>query len=231
LLWFCYHHNSCVAAASAFPPEPPPRIPHAPPQLMHFASKHSPEQWAEAKRLRAGGASYATIAQQVGIGTSAIVRRSRKEAWPSSAPTRPAPSGPRRDKGGRASPGTASIRSRLALRLYAVIECKIRMMELRMIKELQAHERADSDGLPPPPIKDERESFAALIDSINQVTEMASEPAPATDGRRRAAAGPINPELVALSNDVDPDGLALASEKDQFRRELAEHLGKIFPKP
>ena len=202
---------------------------------MQLSSKLSPEQWAEAKRLRTGGVSYERIAAQVGIGASAISRRSRKECWPSSAPTRPALTAPRRARAGRASPTTALIRSRLALRLYAVIECKIRMMELRMIKELQAHEdahgRSDSDGLPPPPIKDERESFAALIDSINQVTEMASEPAPATDGRRRAAAGAVNPELTALSADIDPDGLAVASEKDNFRRELAEHLGKMFPKP
>jgi hypothetical protein len=136
-----------------------------------------------------------------------------------------------RAKAGVASPATAGIRSRLALRLYRIIECKIRMMELRMIKELRAHECADSDGLPPPPIKDERESFAALIASINQVTEMASEPAPAAAGRRGASTGPINPELTALSADIDPAGLAIASEKDQFRSELAEHLGKMFPKP
>lgn len=201
---------------------------------MQFISKLSPEQWAEARRLRADGASYPELAERFGIGAATIGRHARQEGWLS--PTRAAPATPRRATpgratSGRASPATALIRSRLALRLYAVIECKIRMMELRMIKELQAHERADSDGPPPPPIKDERESFAALIDSINQVTEMASEPAPATDGRRRAAAGAINPELTALSADIDPDGLAVASEKDNFRRELAEHLGKMFPKP
>jgi transposase-like protein len=196
---------------------------------MH--SPYSPEQWAEAKRLRAGGTSYDRIARQVGITASAVSKRSRKEGWPSSAPTRPAPAASRWAKGGRASPATALIRSRLALRLYTVIECKIRMMELRMIKELQAHERADGDSLPPPPITDERESFAALIASINQVTEMASEPATATEGRRRAAVGAINPELTALSADIDPDGLAVASAKDNYRRELAEHLAKMFPKP
>jgi hypothetical protein len=199
---------------------------------MTFESKLSPEQWAEAKRLRARGASFESIAQHVGIVASALSRRSRKEGWPSSAPKRPTPTGARRARGGRpSSPATAVIRSRLALRLYAVIECKIRIMELRMIKDLQAYEKAGSDGLPPPPIADERESFAALIDSINRVTEMASEPAPAADGRRKSVAGAINPELTALSDDIDPDGLAIASEKDQYRREVAEHLGRMFPKP
>ena len=101
---------------------------------MQLSAKPSPEQWAEAKRLRTGGASFERIGVQVGIAASVISRRARKEGWPSSAPTRPAPTAPRRARGGRASPATALIRSRLALRLYAVIECKIRMMELRMIK-------------------------------------------------------------------------------------------------
>ena len=73
--------------------------------------------------------------------------------------------------------------------------------------------------------KDQRDGFAALIESINQVTEMASEPA-AADGRRRSA----NPELTRLSSDIDPDALAAASEKDAFRREIAERLEKLFPK-
>jgi hypothetical protein len=100
-----------------------------------------------------------------------------------------------------------------------------------MIKHLQVQESDPDGAAPPAPAKDERESFAALIDSINQVTEMASEPAPAADGRRRTASRAVNPELTALSDDIDPDGLAIASEKDDFRRELAEHLGKMFPKP
>jgi hypothetical protein len=198
---------------------------------MQFVSKLSPGQWVEVRRLRAGGTGDAELAQRYGISTSSIRKRACKEGWGS--PARPAAAVPSRAALGRASPATASIRSRLALRLYSVIECKIRMMELRMIKELQAHERARADAdAPPPPINDERESFAALIDSINQVTEMAAEPAPATDGRRSAArGGAINPELTALSADIDPDGLAIASEKDNYRREIAERLGRMFPKP
>jgi hypothetical protein len=98
---------------------------------------------------------------------------------------------------------------------------------------LQAQESDPDAGVPPAPAKDERENFAALIDSINKVTEMASEPAPAAHGRRRTAtaAGAGNPELSALSDDIEPDGLAIASEKDQYRRELAEHLARMFPKP
>jgi hypothetical protein len=195
---------------------------------MAFTSKLSPEQWAEARRMRAGGASYEAIGRHFGAAGSTIGACARREGWPSSA--RAVPRTPARATPG-ASPGTAGIRGRLAERLYRVIEFRIRMMELRMIKQLQIHEADPEAVAPPPPTKDERDSFAALIDSINQVTEMASEPAPAADGRRRTASRAASPELTALSDDIDPDGLAAASEKDGFRRELAEHLGKMFPKP
>jgi hypothetical protein len=197
---------------------------------MPFVSKLSPEQWAEARRMRAGGASWAAIGGHFGIHPTTVRDRARREAWslPGSASATP-----RRANAAPATPATAGIRSRLALRLYKVVEFKIRMMELRMYKQLQAQLEAhgrDADGsVPPPPSKDERESFAALIDSINQVTEMASEPALAADGRRRTATGAINPELIALSSDIDPDGLAAASEKDALRRDIAERLAKIFP--
>ena len=193
---------------------------------MAFVSKLSPEQWAEARCLRSGGTTYEAIGARFGVKADAIARRARRESWTQPA-RRAIGAAPRATAG---SPGTAGIRSRLALRLYKVIEVRIRMMELRMNKQLQAHER-DPDGPVPAPTKDERESFAALIESINQVTEMASEPAPATGGRRRTATGPVNPELTALSDDIDLDGLAAASAKDNYRRELAEHLGKMFPKP
>ncbi|MBX9592511.1 MAG: hypothetical protein K2X43_24755, partial [Hyphomonadaceae bacterium] len=124
------------------------------------------------------------------------------------------------------SPATADIRRRLAQRLYSVIEFKIRMMELNMQKQLDALQ-TNPDGVEPSTLsRDERDAFAALIDNINQVTEMASEPASAADGRRKSA----NPELTALSADIDPDGLAIASEKDEFRREIAERLEKLFPR-
>jgi hypothetical protein len=193
-----------------------------------FTSKLSPEQWAEARRMCADGTSRAEIGRHFGVTAGTIATHARKEGWPSPA-GRAATS--RRPKATPVSPGTAGIRSRLAQRLYRVIECRIIMMEMRMQKQLEAHGRDPDGPVPPAHTKDERDSFAALIDSINQVTEMASEPAPAADGRRTTASRTTNPELTALSGDIDPDGLAVASEKDQFRRELAEHLGRMFPKP
>jgi hypothetical protein len=196
---------------------------------MPYSSKLSPEQWAEARRMRAGGASFADIGSQFGLLGPSIGRRARREGWPS--PAGEAPRRPSRTRTGIGSPATAGVRARLAQRLYRVIEFRIRMMEMRMEKQLQACEQDPGGPMPPAHAKDERDSFAALIHSINQVTEMASEPAPAADGRRRTASRAVNPELTALSDDIDPDGLAVASEKDDFRRELAEHLGRMFPKP
>jgi hypothetical protein len=197
--------------------------------FIPMPSKLAPEQWAEARRLRAGGTPFADIAGRFAMSEVTIRRRAHREGWaePAGAPARP------RRRTATVSAAVAGIRSRLALRLYNVIECKIRMMELRMQRELQDQECNPDGAVPPVPTKDERESFAALIQSINQVTEMASDPAPAADGRRRTANSKpgVNPELTALSDDIDPDGLAAASEKDQYRRELAEHLGRMFPKP
>jgi hypothetical protein len=194
---------------------------------MLFVSKLSPEQWAEARRLRAEGATFRDIAQRFDIGASTVANRARREGWPLPA-AMPASIGAAHPAGAvrRPSPATADIRRRLALRLYSVIEFRIRMMELSMQKQLDALEQNPHGAAPPAVTRDERDSFAALIESINQVTEMASEPATAADGRRKS----VNPELTALSSEIDAHGLAVASEKDQFRRDIAERLGKLFPK-
>jgi hypothetical protein len=188
-----------------------------------FVSKLRPEQWAEARRLRAGGESYAAIAQRFGIGRETVARRARKGGWaePADSPA----SAASRERARRASPATADIRAGLALRLFSVIAVEIRMMELSMQKQLQAYEKNDAGGEPPVTTKDQRDAFAALIERINQVTEMASDPPATADGRRKHA----NAELTALSDDIDADGLAIASAKDAFRREIAERLEKLFP--
>ena len=188
---------------------------------MKFVSKLSPDAWAEARRLRADGESYAAIARRFGLRRHTVSQRARKEAWPSPA------AGPTVDhkvKARRPSPATADIRAGLGLRLFSVTAVSIRMMELKMQRELQAYEKGDA-GTKPVTMKDQRDEIAALIETINQITEMASEPDATADGRRKSA----NPELTRLSIDIDPDGLAIASEKDDLRAELAERLGKLFP--
>ena len=189
---------------------------------MSFVSKLSPEQWAEARRLRAAGQSLAAIARRFGLKRNTVSQRARLEGW--SSPTDGPPSGSK-TKARRPSPVTAEIRAELGRRLFGVIAVRTRMMELSMQKKLQARENNEAGADHPLTTKDEREAFAALIADIKQVMEITPEPAAAADGRRTTA----NPELTALSDDLDPDGLAAASEKAALGAELAEHLGKLFP--
>jgi len=188
---------------------------------LRFVSKHSPDEWAEARRLRAGGESLAAIARRLGLRPQTVSTRARREGWPP-----PASAAGRRAQARRPSPATAEIRAELARRLFSVIAVQIRMKELYMHKQLEAYQKDDAGIDPPATAKDQHADFAALIETIKQVTEIDSEPPAAADGRRPAA----NPELTALSSDIDPDGLAAASEKDAFRRDIAERLGKLFPK-
>jgi hypothetical protein len=199
--------------------------------MTAFTPKYTPEQWAEARRLRAEGLTFREIAERVGFRhPNLLAARAKREGWPAGrdAASPAANAAPRKTPGRRPSPATADIRRALAQRLYRLIDLNIRKMEMRMQKELEEHKHAPPGAEPPVVTHEDRESFAAIIESINQVTEMASEPASAAEGGRKFA---VNPELTALSDDIDAAGLAAASEKDQYRRELAEHLGKMFPKP
>lgn len=196
---------------------------------MKSATRYPLERWAEARRLFAEGVAFPAIADRLGFRPSSLRARASKENW-SQASAADAPAAkPRTARSRRSSPATARIRRALAVRLYSVIDIEIRTTELRMKRQLDNYEQTPGGAEPPPVTKAERESFAALVESINLVTEMASEPALAADGRRKFAT--INPELTALSDDIDPDALAAASEKDNLRADLADSLGKLFPKP
>jgi transposase len=188
-----------------------------------FISKLSPEQWAEARRLRAVGESCTAIARRFGVTRSTVAGRARREAWPGPDGTSSATAAPRA-KARLASPATADIHAEVARRLFGVIAVRTRMMELSMQKRLEARKKNDAGSELPLATMEERDDFAALIQDIKQVLEISPEPAATAAGRTRTA----NPELTALG-DFDPHGLAAASEKDALRAELAERLGKMFP--
>jgi transposase-like protein len=194
---------------------------------VSFVSKLSPDQWAEARRLRGAGQSLAAIARRFGLKPNTVRRRARQEGWSSPAG---GPSDGRKTTARQPSPATAEVRAELAelaRRLFGVIAVRTRMMELSMQKKLQARENNEAGADQPLTTKDEREAFAALIADIKQVMEITPEPAAAADGRRTSA----DPELTALSSDIDPDALAAASEKAALGAELAERLGRMFPQP
>ena len=208
------------------------------PKPMKSARKYTPEQWAEARRLRAEGLTFARIAEHLGFAVPrTVAARALKEGWPSprSAAASPAKRARSRPTAApavaRKPPSPASLRTcrALAMRLYGVFELEIRMKELSMKKRLKSYRQAGHDAEPPVVTTQERESFAALIQQINQVTEMASEPALAADGRRKFAT--LNPELTALSDEPDADALGAASQKDELRREIADELEKLGPPP
>lgn len=191
---------------------------------MTFVSKLTPEQWAECRRLRAEGETFASLGRRFGLRPSAVAKRAAKEKWDAKPGRRGAPAGkltvgsirPR-----QSSPGTIDTRHRLARHLYGYLEIRIAMMERHMRKTADAAKN-DPDAPQPTYPKQEQETFSALIHSINQVTEMASEPASAANGGRKF----INPELTALSDELDADALAEASEKDRRTAQLAEQLAK-----
>jgi hypothetical protein len=190
-----------------------------------FVSKLSPEQWAEVRRLRAEGASYKALSARFGVTAAAIGKRARKEVWaaPGSAPAAGggATSGAGRKPKRRPSPATADTRRRLARHLYSITESRIRMVKTAMKKKLKTVQGNPNAG-PLAYTPEERETFAALIEDIHKVTEIASEPASAAAGGRKS----INPELTALSDELDAAGLAAASEKDDRTTQLAEQLAK-----
>lgn len=190
---------------------------------MRFQNKYPDRQWANARRLRTEGLSLAAVAERAGIALGTLTKRARKERWEIAGGKR------------RAVPRTVAVppaaaRARLALvqGLYTYMDLELRALELNMKHKLDAFEKSP-DAQPPIVTEAERASFAALIDNINKVTEIASEPAIAADGRRKSAT--LNPELTALSDELDADAFASASQKDELRREIADKLEKLVPKP
>ena len=79
---------------------------------MSFTSKLSPEQWAEARRMRADGASYARIGRHFGLTPASILKCAQREGW--SAPAGVAARRTTRARRGPGSPGTAGIRGAAA---------------------------------------------------------------------------------------------------------------------
>lgn len=114
---------------------------------MTFAAKYTLEQWGEARRLRADGLTYQAIADRLGFATAtSISQRARKQGWSFTTPAASVLAGTPKPRG--PSPATAQIRRALALRLYSLLELKIRMMELRMKKQLDASEQSPAGSEP-----------------------------------------------------------------------------------
>ena len=195
---------------------------------MKSVTRYPPGQWAEARRLHAEGVSFAAIADRLGFRRLETIRlRARKEGWSKASVAR-AGGKPRAVRSRRLAPSAARSHRALARRLYGYMGLDLQTLELRMQKRLDDYRKSPkAEALVV--TEDERTSFAALIDNINKVTEMASEPALAADGRRKSAT--LDPELTALSDELDADAFAAASQKVELRREIADELEKLGPPP
>ena len=193
---------------------------------MHFKPKYTAEQWAEARRLRAEGLSFTRVAEQAGfLRADTVSARARAEGW-STVPASAVKRGRARPR--RASPAATVAARAFALRLFGFVDFELRTLELRMKKKLDDYAKSPNAELPMV-TPEERDAFANVIANINKVTEIASVPAPAADGRRKSVS--LDPELTALSDELDAAALAAASAKDSLRRDIAETLEKLGNPP
>jgi transposase-like protein len=188
---------------------------------MRFQTKYTDQQWADARRLRAEGLTIAAVAERIGIRPATLRKRAQAEHWETAGGKRHAVR-----RVGPLLPAAARARLALVQGLYTIMDLELRALELNMKTKLDAFEKSP-DAKPPVVTEEERASFAALIDNINKVTEMAAEPALAADGRRKSAT--LNPELTALSDELDGPAIDAASQKDQLRRDIADKLERLVP--
>jgi hypothetical protein len=175
----------------------------------------TPEQWAEARRLRAEGATFAAIGRQLGVSPSTVVNRARNEGWPprfGSVP-RAAP----RPKLGPLPAETAGARRGLMRRIYAIMDISLEMQELRMQKQLKVSRkiaRSGDDAVPPGVSDADLAQFANTLRAIEQGKELDPDLHRSTDGGARSAGVQADPA---------------ASEADALRRDIAERLARLVP--
>jgi hypothetical protein len=185
---------------------------------MPFATKLTPEQWAEARRLREGGATLVAVAERFGVTPGTISQRGRKEGWTSPVATRARTTAAlpvRKAKVLALSPAAAGIRRRLILRVYNIMDLKLELMELRMhqrVKQARAAAQSTDEPIPAGDDESEQRQLDTYIKTIEQTTE-------------------LDPDRVRHVNGgaATADAEARASEADAFRREIAQRIEKLIP--
>ena len=178
-----------------------------------FKPALTPEQWAEARRLRAEGATFAAIAGVLGVHASTLASRARSEGWP--LPAGMTPRAKPRPKSQPLPADTAEARRGLMHRLYALMDHSLEMMELRMqkqLKEARKHARSKDGKLPAGVDEEGMRQLANTMKTIEQAKELDPDLHRSVDGGARPAGAP-----------------ASASETEAFHREIAERLGKLIP--
>ena len=175
---------------------------------MMFKSLLTPEQWAEARRLRIEGATFVALGKQFGVTASAINRHARQEGWSSPGGSR---SQARAKSDATPTADTTEMRRTLARRVYRVMNLNLELMELRMQKQLKDAKKRDAD-IPAIDAEKEMRHLAGVMKTLEQTTELDPDRTRAADGGAKSS-----------------DAQSRASEADARRREIAERLAGIVP--
>jgi hypothetical protein len=181
---------------------------------MVFVSKLTPEQWAEARRLRADGATYGTIGRQLGVAERLIAERARKDGWAGPARSKRAAAGSGAARGcpGQALPAaSAGVRSTLARRIYRIADVKLKILELRVRKQLESAVQGDGDLTLN---EQDTSDIASLIKTIEQATELEAD---------------VNPNAGGAAGGRSADAEGRASAAESFRREIAQRIETLIP--
>ncbi len=170
-----------------------------------FKSLLTPEQWAEARRLRGEGATFVAIGKQFAVDKNTIATRAKKEGWPSPSQTH--------SKSKASLPAdTANVRRGLARRVYRVMDLNLSLMELRMEKQLKQARKQRDGEMPAGDLEKDMRQLAATMKTIEQATELDPDLHRAADGGAKSS-----------------DAATRASEADARRREIAERLEGLVP--
>ena len=176
---------------------------------MAFVSKLSKEQWAEARQLRAEGASFIVIAESFGVTRNAVAKHAKLHGWgtplAATGKPRPAPT-----KAARIQDEFKQVRRNLSHRIIKILDLDLKIMELRMLKRLGAAETGETpEGMSDEALK----RLGTFKKTIQEHTEFSPDTEPNAGGAGRSRAA----------------GEAATSEADVFRREIAERLEKLLP--
>ena len=171
----------------------------------------TPEQWAQARHLRDGGATFAAIAREIGA-HEFHHRQPRPPARLAQACWLPARRSARHGAFHRTE-SIADIRRSVLTRYYRVMNLNLELMELHMKKQVKDAKKRGADLASIDPDKHMR-PMTAVTKSLSQAKELDS------DLDRAAGGGPTS---------SNPD--SAASEEEAFRREIAERLEKLSRLP